>query len=138
MEGAVPAERDAVCTVIVIEADAFPKTAKTVPALCETWEPVSGKVAVAMPAEPTRLAEPRELPLTEKLTAPAGVTPVESVTVAIRYKVSVDPTGFKLLTRLSVSVGCGGVTLPPLKATAKLKASTEPRPEAWSYPAPAL
>ena len=82
--GTAPVERDADCTLTLTELEALPKVARIVPEPCETWEPVTASVAVAVPAEPTRFAEPSELPAIENETAPAGVIPAGSATVAIR------------------------------------------------------
>src|SRR5271157_3357143 len=130
MERTVPAEREADCTVTLTDPVTLPKVATIVPEPCDSCEPVTTRVAVAVPAEPTRFAEPKELPAMENDTAPAGVLPVVSVTVAIRYTVSVTPAGFRLLITEMLCVSTGGTILPPLQATARLYASTEPSPAA--------
>src|SRR5271154_6527280 len=110
----VPLEREEFCTLTESEAETPLKEASTTPLPCESCDPVTVKVAVAAPADPTRFADPSELPPIVNVTAPAGVLPLELVTVAIRYTVSENPAGLRLLTSVTVSAGGGGgVTAPP-------------------------
>src|ERR1019366_1623309 len=91
--------------------------------------------AVAVPPDPARFASPSELLPTEKLTDPAGVAvPEAAFTVAVT--VVEEVTGIVAGFAASVVVVAVMAAFPPQFVTMAFK-STEPRPEATSYPGPA-
>jgi hypothetical protein len=83
--------------------------------------PLTDKVAVAVPPDPTSAADPIDVPLTEKCTVPVGVAPLAPTTVAIRNIESVTVTVRKLLMRVMLAaVGGGRVLVPPFHAVINL------------------
>ena len=103
------------------------------------WLPVSVMVAVAMPAEPTRVAGPSVVVPAVKTTEPTGVaSPAYAVAEAVRVRLSWRPT----LLRLPISdkLAVGGVTIAqvPVQQVRSFHASSDPSPVTGSYPTPAL
>jgi hypothetical protein len=95
---------------------------------CGNCVPLTGNVAVAVPADPTSAAEPSELPPAENITKPVGVTPFVPVTVAMRKTTFVVATVVKLLNRARLALGGGGPTVAELHFVTNLLTSTEPSP----------
>src|SRR5579864_3376893 len=87
-------------------------TAVIVPELCCNCVPFTGNVAVAVPADPTRVADPSDFPPASKSTLPDGVTPLGPVAVATRKTTSVAATLFRLLSRVMLVFCEGGGTAP--------------------------
>src|ERR1017187_988031 len=108
--------------------------------------PVTVRVAVAVPPEPVRFADPKAVcapgaPLrrglfTRKLTVPVGeAVPAKAFTVAVSTVLAF----VRMLAGLAETV----VEVPlddvrPPHAVTRLNASTDPNPVARSYPAAAL
>jgi hypothetical protein len=95
-------------------------------------EPCNVSEAVAEdPVDATRLAEPRDIPCTEKVTVPAGALPLEFVTVAVRVVLPVD---WEILCGLAVTLMevAGPDTVAVDHDVARLYASTDPSPVARS------
>src|SRR5262249_40244539 len=91
-------------------------------------DPLTGNVAVAVPADPTRATDPSTAEPAENWTSPLGVTPFTPVTVAIRKTASLDATELSLVTKLTETSEAGGVTLAPVHALTNLATSTDPSP----------
>src|SRR5215467_7593080 len=86
-------------TLMPAEADEPEYVAVIVPpdASCD---PLTGNVAVAVPADPIRATDPNTADPVENSMAPLGVMLFAFETVAIRKTVSVDATVLSLVTRL--------------------------------------
>jgi hypothetical protein len=97
--------------------------------LTPIFAPVTTRVAVAVPFDPTRVADPSPVVPAVNTTDPTGVKPLLLVAVAIRKVVSDDTIEFKLLSNVRLIVGGGGTT-EPLQADPVVNehTSTVPRP----------
>ena len=77
MAGVAPDPAD--CTLTVIDALLAPLyVAVMVPVPKGKFEPFNASVAVAVPADPVKTADPNGLPSKENETEPAGVMPLVS------------------------------------------------------------
>ena len=91
-----------------------------VPDPAGNWFPLTVSVAVAVPPDPTRDAEPSETPPTENCTVPVGVIPLAPETVAMRNIESVTATVRRLLMSVMLSSDGAALLVPLFQAVINL------------------
>ena len=91
-------------TDAVVEASPL-YSAVIIPDPSESCAPETLSVALAVPPEPARVPEPSETCPWVKATVPDGVTPLVSVTVAVKYKVPLAAMLDGLATSVMLVIG---------------------------------